>query len=193
MNVLNVLKPTQNRRRLRATLLSNRALCLGKVGEHAGALRDADAAIACDATFAKAWVRRGHALLALRRYADADAAADRALDMEPRTLAKQVAQLKKKCAKKSTVSHMAKAMAKAGGAAAAGLRGVLGKGEHGPRGVEHARGLFRRARQLRAPRRRDALSACRRLPFNGPAADSNARVPVAGAGAPAEIEDARVN
>jgi hypothetical protein len=81
--------------------------------------------------------------------------------------------------------------ASTGGAAAAGLRGVLGKGEHGPRGVEHARGLFRRARQLRAPRRRDALSACRRLPFNGPAADSNARVPGTGAGARAEIEDAR--
>ena len=39
-------------RRLRATLLSNRALCLGKVGEHAEALRDAEGAIAADPTFA---------------------------------------------------------------------------------------------------------------------------------------------
>ena len=51
----------------RATLLSNRALCLGKVGEHAEALRDAEGAIAADPTFAKAWVRKGNALLALGR------------------------------------------------------------------------------------------------------------------------------
>jgi hypothetical protein len=49
-------------------------------------------------------VRRGNALLALKRYADADAAADRALSMDPSSLAKQVAQLKKKCAKKMSAA-----------------------------------------------------------------------------------------
>ena len=84
--------------RLRATILSNRSLCLGKVGEHAEALSDSEAAIMSDETFAKAWVRKASALLALKRYADAEEAADHALAMSA-DLAKSVAQIKKKCKK----------------------------------------------------------------------------------------------
>ena len=83
--------------RLRAEVLCNRALCLGKLGEHQESLADATAAIASDASFAKGHLRHAQALLALKCPAKAVTAAKIAEKLEPVKLAKQVKKLMKKC------------------------------------------------------------------------------------------------
>jgi len=85
--------------RLRAEVLCNRALCLGKLGEHQESLADATAAIASDASFAKGHLRHAQALLALKCPAKAVTAAKIAEKLEPVKLAKQVKKLMKKCQK----------------------------------------------------------------------------------------------
>lgn len=54
-----------------ALLFANRAACRAGVGDHEGALRDADAALARDESYQKARLRRAMALKALMRYAEA--------------------------------------------------------------------------------------------------------------------------
>ena len=53
-------------------------------------------------------MRKGNALLALGRYAEANGAANRALAMSPTALEKQVAQIKRKCAKKTKAAASSK-------------------------------------------------------------------------------------
>ena len=85
--------------RLRAEVLSNRSLCLGKLKDHAQSLTDAKTAIASDPTFAKGYLRFAQALLALKRPKEAADATKIILEMEPEKLKKQVEQLLKKCRK----------------------------------------------------------------------------------------------
>ena len=54
-----------SQKRLRSEILANRALCLAKIGEHNESLTDAESAIACDSSFAKGYLRKAQALLAL--------------------------------------------------------------------------------------------------------------------------------
>lgn len=70
-------------------LYANRAFCFSKLGEHAKALVDGEAAAAADATYAKGWFRKGIALHALGRYQEACPALGRALELEPRNKAIQ--------------------------------------------------------------------------------------------------------
>ncbi len=85
--------------RLRAEILSNRSLCLSKLGEHKDSLNDAKSAIASDSSFGKAYLRYGQALYALKNFKGAIEQLENALKVEPEKLAKQVSQLIKKCRK----------------------------------------------------------------------------------------------
>ena len=64
-------------------LFSNRAAALTKLGRFDAALGDADAAAAARPDWAKAHFRRGSALFGARRFAEAVAAYDAGLALEP--------------------------------------------------------------------------------------------------------------
>ena len=89
-----------SQKRLRSEILSNRALCLAKIGEHNESLTDAESAIACDSSFAKGYLRKAQALLALKRPKEAIAATIIASEMDKeKKITKSVTQLTKKCNK----------------------------------------------------------------------------------------------
>ena len=67
-----------------AVVYANRAACFLKLGEHAKALADADAAVAAEPGFVKGHFRRGLALHALGRWKDALPSLGRALEIEPK-------------------------------------------------------------------------------------------------------------
>ena len=64
-------------------LFSNRAAALTRLGRFDAALVDAEAAVASRPDWAKAHFRRGAALFGARRFADAAAAYDAGLALEP--------------------------------------------------------------------------------------------------------------
>lgn len=89
--------------RLRSEILSNRSLCLGKIGEHQESLLDAKNAMSSDPTFSKGYLRYAQALYALKSYkktleALGELQTNKAVQ-EPEKIAKQVAQLVKRCNK----------------------------------------------------------------------------------------------
>ena len=64
-------------------LLSNRSLCLCKLGRAEDALKDANEATDIDPKFAKGWIRRATAFQALGRLKDALASYDEAIALAP--------------------------------------------------------------------------------------------------------------
>ena len=98
-----------SQKRLRSEILSNRALCWAKIGEHNKSLTDAESAIACDSSFAKGYLRKAQALLALKRPKEAIAAALALSEMDKdKKITKSVMQLTKKCNKMITPLAAAK-------------------------------------------------------------------------------------
>lgn len=64
-------------------VLGNRAAAFEKIGDYARALQDATDALKADASYLKGYFRRGTALLALERYAEAEASATDGLKRQP--------------------------------------------------------------------------------------------------------------
>lgn len=66
-----------------AKVYSNRALCYQKLLEFQLAANDADKCVALDPEFIKGWIRKGHALMALKDTMRAMQAFQKALDLDP--------------------------------------------------------------------------------------------------------------
>lgn len=66
-----------------AKIFSNRAACYQKLAEFALACKDADQCIALDPKFVKGYIRKGLALLAMKKGSDAADAFQKALDIQP--------------------------------------------------------------------------------------------------------------
>lgn len=64
-------------------LYSNRAACYQKLAEFHLAIKDCDKCVELDPTFAKGWIRKGLALLAMKDSIKARTAFQRALELEP--------------------------------------------------------------------------------------------------------------
>lgn len=64
-------------------MFSNRSAARLKLGDAAGALSDAEAAIGVNPTWSKGYQRKGSALQALQKYNEAVKAFDEALKLEP--------------------------------------------------------------------------------------------------------------
>ena len=104
-----------SQKRLCSKILSNRALCWAKIGEHNKSLTDAESAIACDSSFAKGYLRKAQALLALKRPKEAIAATLALSEMDKdKKITKSVMQLTKKCNHMITLMITPRAAAKNG-------------------------------------------------------------------------------
>lgn len=116
---------------------SNRAAAYSQAGAHDRAVEDAEAALALDPKFSKAYSRMGHALFSLGKYKEAQEAYEKGIELDPASKVMQTGldSAKKQVAESSNVASSTSHEADSASGSGAGANPFAGLGDSGTGGM----------------------------------------------------------